>query len=235
MRGALSDIVARGLRVALAASLSALHAPAQAQMAPAPVASAGEAGVAFGDGKRLALLIGQSDYSSAPLPSAAGDVAMLASQFGAAGFDVESAGDLPEQGIVERVRNLVNRMDAVGGDATAVVYVSGRFAQINGENILLPIGTPIQRASDAALNGFNVRKLFSALETVPAKARIVIFDAGPAPAALARERGTAAGTARRRRRQPHSRPLAPLPSRLAQTRSLHEAYGCSLTCAQKRL
>jgi uncharacterized caspase-like protein len=190
----------RALRVTLAISLAAVHvhgpALAQSGMAPsAPAEAAAEQISPFGDGKRVALLIGQSDYANAPLPSATADVAMLAGQLNAAGFDVDSAGDLPEQGIAERVRGLVDRLVARGGDSTAVVYVSGRFAQINGENILLPVGAPIQRASDAALNGFNVRKLFSALESVPAKTRIVIFDAGPAPPALAKEAGFAPGLA----------------------------------------
>jgi len=88
---------ARALRVALAFALAALHAPAHAQSGSSPVAPppAGEEQISpFGDGKRVALLIGQSDYANAPLPGAAADVAMLAGQLNAAGFDVESAGIL---------------------------------------------------------------------------------------------------------------------------------------------
>ena len=146
-------------------------------------------------GKRIALLIGQSDYSSAPMRSAWNDVSMLSSQFTAAGFETETAGDLTEFGVVERVKNLVERMTLSGNDTTVLVYISGRFAQIKGENILLPVGVPLDRESDVALNGFNVRKLLAALESVPSKARIVILDSAPAPNSLTKEKGFSPGLA----------------------------------------
>ena len=191
MASALAIFVRAASMLAICCSLFVAQAQAQSPAAPPGGMEAGM----FAEGKRVALLIGQSDYRGAPLPSATADVAMMASQLSAAGFDVDSAGDLPEQGVAERVRGLVDRLTLKGADAVAFVYISGRFAQINGENVLLPVGVPIERASDAALNGFSMRKLISALETVSAKSRILILDAGPAPPALAGEPGVSPGLA----------------------------------------
>ena len=190
MSAKISPLLARIRRQALLLIFCGGVSVAHAQTPVAPQSGSPEpanaAGV-FGDSKRVALLIGQSDYRGAPLPSATADVAMMASQLTAAGFDVDSAGDLPEQGIAERVRALVDRLTLKGDDAVAFVYISGRFAQINGENVLLPVGVPIDRAIDATLNGFSMRKLISTLESVPAKTRLVVLDAGPAPPSLGKE------------------------------------------------
>lgn len=184
MRKLIPSIGSFRQKIAVISLFFAATIAAQAQIAsPTPVAGGSD----LAQGKRVALLIGQSDYRGAPLPSAAADVALIAGQLSAAGFDVESAGDLPEQGISERVRSLVERLTLKGQDATVIVYISGRFAQINGENILLPVGIPVERATDATLNGFNMRKLMGALEGVPAKSRMIILDASPAPTSLTKE------------------------------------------------
>jgi hypothetical protein len=154
-----------------------------------------QAPLTFGEGGRVALLIGQSDYRGAPLPSASADVSMIARQLTDAGFDVDSKGDLPDQAISEYVSALVDKITLKGRNATVFVYVSGRFAQINGENILLPVGVPIERASEVTLRGFSVRKLLNALESVPAKTKIVVLDASPAPPDLAKEAAFSPGLA----------------------------------------
>ena len=146
-------------------------------------------------GARVALVIGQADYLGAPLASAVPDAALIASNLGEAGFEVDSAADLPEFGISERVGLFIEKLNLRGEDTTALVYISGRFAQINGENVLLPIGARIDRASDAILNGFNLRKLINALQNVPVKSRVIILDAGGAPAALTKEKTFSPGLA----------------------------------------
>ena len=174
--------------------LSVAHAQAPSAPQPASQESVDPAGV-FGDGKRVALVIGQSNYNEAPLPSATVDVTMMAQQLTAAGFQVISGGDLPETGIAEFVGQFVDQLTLKGSDSVGFVYISGRFAQINGENWLLPAGVQITRASDATLKGFSVRKLISTLESVPSKTRLVVLDAGPAPPSLKKEPNFSPGLA----------------------------------------
>jgi len=176
----------QALFMVLCGGLSVAHAQAPSAPQPGSPEAGGPVGV-FGDGKRVALVIGQSNYNEAPLPSATVDVAMMAQQLTAAGFQVISGGDLPETGIAEFVGQFVDQLTLKGSDSVGFVYISGRFAQINGENWLLPAGVQISRASDATLKGFSVRKLISTLESVPSKTRLVVLDAGPAPPSLKKE------------------------------------------------
>ena len=176
----------QALLMVMCGGLSVAHA--QAPSAPQPASQeVGEPAGVFGDGKRVALVIGQSNYNEAPLPSATVDVAMMAQQLTAAGFHVISGGDLPETGIAEFVGQFVDQLTLKGSDSVGFVYISGRFAQINGENWLLPAGVQITRATDATLKGFSVRKLISTLESVPSKTRLIVLDAGPAPSSLKKE------------------------------------------------
>ena len=181
-----ASIRRQALLMVICGGLSVAHA--QAPSAPQPGSpEAGEPAGIFGDGKRVALVIGQSNYNEAPLPSATVDVAMMAQQLTAAGFHVISGGDLPETGIAEFVGQFVDQLTLKGSESVGFVYISGRFAQINGENWLLPAGVQITRATDATLKGFSVRKLISTLESVPSKTRLVVLDAGPAPPSLKKE------------------------------------------------
>jgi uncharacterized caspase-like protein len=167
--------------------VSSLARPALAQDAPLALGAQ--------DAHRVALVISQVDYMGAPLANAEPDAALVATQLKQAGFEVESAVDLPEQGIGERVREFLGRVNRQGEDSVAFVYLVGRFAQINGENVLLPVGARLDRATDAALNGFSLRKLVAALQTVPARSRVIVIDAASAPPALSRDNGFVPGLA----------------------------------------
>ena len=157
-----------------------------APQAPAP---------AIPTGPRMALVIAQSDYVGAPYPRAQSDAALIANNLQEAGFSVESGADLPEYGISERIKAFVDHAAVAGKDGTALIYVSGRFAQLNGENILLPVSTKVISASDAALSGYGTRKLISVLQTAGLKQTVVVFDAGPSIASLTTEKSYVAGLA----------------------------------------
>jgi len=146
-------------------------------------------------GPRMALVIAQSDYPGAPYPRAQSDAALIANNLQEAGFSVESGVDLPEYGISERIKAFVDHAAIAGKDGTALVYVSGRFAQLNGENILLPVSTKVISASDAALSGYDARKLIRVLQTAGLKQTVVVFDAGPSIASLTTEKSYVAGLA----------------------------------------
>ena len=144
---------------------------------------------------QVALVIGQSDYSAFPLASATADAALIAESLQQSGFDTESGLDLPEVAIDEKIKSFIEKVNLHGPNSIGLVYIAGRFAQINGENLLLPVGTPINRASEAAVAGFNIRKLLDALASVPMHGCVVMIDASAPPESLAGERTFALGLA----------------------------------------
>jgi hypothetical protein len=167
------------------------HVPlaAEAQM------SSKEAPSAAAVDKRFALVIGQSDYRDARLITGTADASRIAEALETAGFEIESGADLEQHLIREKIRTLAEKASQSGGEETIFVYLCGRVAQINGENILLPVGSPVERASDVLLNGFRLNDLVNTLKLVPAKARVVVVDAGAPPQQLASDRNFSPGLA----------------------------------------
>ena len=145
--------------------------------------------------RRLALVIGQADYRGARLITGTGDAARLAETLTSAGFVTDGGADLEQHLIREKIRLLVESASQSDGVETILVYVCGRVAQINGENVLLPVGAPIERASDVVLNGFRLNDLINTLKLVPAKARIIVVDAGAPPESLTSDRNFSPGLA----------------------------------------
>ncbi|MGO9390753.1 caspase family protein, partial [Rhodoblastus sp.] len=135
--------------------------------------------------QRFALVIGQSDYRGARLVTGTADAARFATALESAGFSVDSGADLEQQLIREKIGALIAKATQAGDAETILVYLGGRVAQLNGENLLLPVGAPLDRATDVELNGYRLTDLVKVLQLVPAKARIIVVDAAAPPEQLA--------------------------------------------------
>ena len=168
-----SRLIRYGLFAALITNLMATRGNAQSE------------GTADPANRRLALVVGQSDYRGARLVTGTADASRIAEALQSAGFSVDGAADIEQQLIREKVRALVEKAMQAGGAETILVYFGGRVAQINGENLLLPVGAPLERGTDVVLNGFRLNDLVNALKLVPAKARIIVIDAAAPPEHLA--------------------------------------------------
>jgi uncharacterized caspase-like protein len=144
---------------------------------------------------RLALVIGQSDYRGARLITGTDDASRIAVALEEAGFEIESGADLEQHVIREKIRALAEKATAPGVNGTIFVYLCGRVAQLNGENILLPVGAPIDRAPDVLLNGFRLNDLINTLKLIPAKARVIVIDAAAPPPQLLSDHNFSPGVA----------------------------------------
>ncbi len=100
---------------------------------------------------RIALVIGESAYPDAPLPTAANDAGLVAQVLQAAGFDVVGARDLDQKSVRESLRDFLDKANAAGPDMQAFVYFSGRALQYAGDNYLAPIDARIARDSDTPI------------------------------------------------------------------------------------
>jgi caspase domain-containing protein len=134
-------------------------------------------GAAFAE-NRLALVIGNSAYQSAPpLTNPGNDAKAVAELLIGAGFDVVPAADLTQGEMRRTIADFAARVAAKGRDTIAVVYYAGHGVQVGGENFLVPVDAKIKNEAEVALNAVRFDDLMNALEAVPTKARIVILDA----------------------------------------------------------
>ena len=94
---------------------------------------------------RVALVIGNAAYPSAPLPNAAHDARAMATVLGDMGFRVVAlrvATRQAMQAAIVQARSLLQDLDGVG-----LLYYAGHALQIDWRNYLLPVDAAPQSAA----------------------------------------------------------------------------------------
>ena len=125
--------------------------------------------------KRVALVVGNSNYQNAPLLSnPANDAAAIAGTLKGAGFDVvESRLNLPSTAMRLALRDFA---DQARDADIAVVYYAGHGIEIDGTNYLIPTDARLERDTDIYDEAFSLDRVLLAIE--PARQlRLVIVDA----------------------------------------------------------
>ncbi len=125
---------------------------------------------------RIALVIGESAYADATLPTTANDAGLVAQVLQAAGFDVVGARDLDQKSVRESLRDFLDKANAAGPDMQAFVYISGRALQYAGDNYLAPVDARIARDSDVPIEAVKISDFTHALAAAPGLARVVVID-----------------------------------------------------------
>ncbi len=124
---------------------------------------------------RIALVIGNSSYQSAPLPNPASDADLMATTLEDAGFSVTKIIDADQKtmkrALIEFGREL-RKSNAVG-----LFYYAGHGVQMNGQNYLIPIGTNIQDETEVEIEAINVNSFLGTMERSSSAINIVILDA----------------------------------------------------------
>jgi hypothetical protein len=138
----------------------------------AALAQASEAGAE----KRIALVVGNARYATAPLNNPEIDARTVATALTKLGFDVTTHVNL---GVREFRRVLREYSKRLQNDGTvAVFYYAGHGVQIDGKNYLLPVDLNLRDEDEVKDDGVDIDELFvSRLERVRAHTRIVILDA----------------------------------------------------------
>jgi len=129
---------------------------------------------AFSEGKRVALVIGNSAYRNVPaLPNPANDAADIAAALTRLGFTValvtNASFDEMRRGLIALGR------DAAGADM-AVVYFAGHGVEIGGENWLIPIDAELKRDTDAENEAVSLRSAMLQVSNTTSLG-LVILDA----------------------------------------------------------
>jgi|GEM_PF-3119866 len=125
-------------------------------------------------GSRIALVIGNASYSSAPLRNPINDVRAIASALKKVGFQVTKVENASLQSMDDAVRRFGKK--ARKSDV-ALVYYSGHGLQLKGSNFLQPIGADIRREQDIRFKAYNSDQILAELEDGSQRVNIVILDA----------------------------------------------------------
>ncbi len=125
--------------------------------------------------KRVALVIGESDYAAAPLATAAADASLIAQTLQAAGFDVTGARNLDEDSLRHAFRDFLEKLRESGPDTVALVYFNGYGLQFEGDDFLTPVD--LGRDEDAPSRSVRVSDFLRQLNGLQPKLGVVVLDA----------------------------------------------------------
>jgi Caspase domain len=127
----------------------------------------------FASGARVALIIGNSNYTNLPkLTNPANDAKAVADLLGKMGYASRLLLDSSEQNTRREIRQFAS--DSEHAEA-AVVYYAGHGAQVNGSNYLLPIDADVPRTEvDIQFSALKVDDLINSIQS---NTKIIFLDA----------------------------------------------------------
>ncbi len=126
-------------------------------------------------GKRNALVIGNSNYKSAPLRNPVNDANAISQTLKQTGFDVTLALDVNTQNDLKKIIREFGKKLRNG--EVGLFYYSGHGLQVKGINYLVPVEAEISKEEDVEFEGVDVNMVLAEMEFAKNKLNIVILDA----------------------------------------------------------
>lgn len=123
---------------------------------------------------RLALVIGNRDYTVGPLKNPINDAEAMSRTLSGLGFGTTLVKNLKRDDIGQTVEKFVSRIKA--GDDVLVFY-AGHGLQVKGVNYLPAVDANIRVESDVALNSLNLNQLLDRLDEAKSGVRLLLIDA----------------------------------------------------------
>lgn len=135
------------------------------------VDAASAAGV---NGRRAALVIGNSDYRNlVQLPNAANDADRIQQVLERANFEVTIGKNLDKKGLEEAILGFLRTLN--DGDV-ALFYYSGHAVQVGGNNYMLPVDASLASSYDLEVEAYNMSSLLEYMRETSSM-QIAILDA----------------------------------------------------------
>jgi uncharacterized caspase-like protein len=124
--------------------------------------------------RRVALVIGNSSYKTAPLKNPANDAKDMAAALGKLGFEVTLLTDADLQQMDSAVREFGLKLRKGGA---GLFYYAGHGLQVGGENYLVPVKADIQTESDVRFTCLPAGMVLGKMEDARNDLNIIILDA----------------------------------------------------------
>lgn len=124
--------------------------------------------------KRVALVIGNSRYESAPLRNPVNDANLVASTLREIGFDVIARTDATLREMQLAIREFSRKIQ---NGSVGLFYYAGHGMQSAGRNFLIPIGASIEVEGDVVLEGLDLNSVLEQMGMAQNRLNIVILDA----------------------------------------------------------
>ncbi len=123
---------------------------------------------------RIALVIGNSNYASAPLKNPVNDATDMAAALREAGFQVTLGTDWTKRQMETAIREFGTRLRSGG---IGLFYFAGHGMQVRGRNYLVPVGFELGTESDVEYEAVDASRVLGQMEDAGNGLNVVILDA----------------------------------------------------------
>jgi TonB family protein len=130
--------------------------------------------VTSGKERRVALVVGNSNYKVRPLKNPRNDADDVSRSLKATGFDVIDLRDATLPQMRTAVRQFGDRLIYID---VGLVYYSGHGVEVKGRNYFIPVNADIQREDEIADQGLDVSLILEKMSTAGKGVNILIVDA----------------------------------------------------------
>jgi hypothetical protein len=124
--------------------------------------------------KRVALVIGNSAYSSSPLANPVNDARAMAVKLRAVGFEVLAFENLRHK---ELNRAITRFGEALTGGGVSLLFYAGHGMQVKGRNYLIPVDAEIRSEASVRNEAVDVEQILEQMSEARTNLNIVILDA----------------------------------------------------------
>ncbi|MBX2836189.1 MAG: SUMF1/EgtB/PvdO family nonheme iron enzyme [Gammaproteobacteria bacterium] len=130
---------------------------------------------AWAEEKRLALVIGNSDYTNAPLVNPINDAQDMASTLEGLGFDVILETNADRRSMGRAIRTFGKRLKQDKG--VGLFYYAGHGVQVDNRNFLIPVDAPVEEADEIPYESVDVGSVLAKMESAGNSLNVLILDA----------------------------------------------------------
>jgi formylglycine-generating enzyme required for sulfatase activity len=123
---------------------------------------------------RIALVIGNANYRSAPLKNSVNDANDMASVLKQKGFAVTLLTDASKQQMNEAIRNFGK---GIRDEGVGLFFYAGHGMQVNGTNYLIPVGADIGMEVEIEYESVDANRVLSMMEAAGNDLNMVFLDA----------------------------------------------------------
>ncbi len=123
---------------------------------------------------RVALVIGNSNYKSAPLRNPTNDAKAIADKLQGLGFKVTLKLDQDQKSMADAIRTFGNQLKAGGA---GLFYYAGHGMQVKGRNFLIPVDADIQNEDEVPYRSIDANEVLSKMETAKNRLNLMVLDA----------------------------------------------------------
>lgn len=136
-----------------------------------------ESSQGFGEGNRIAVVIGNGAYESSPIPSAVADAELIGQTLRKLGFEVDDRFNLSQKEMKRTLRDFGHRLVRAGKNAVGLVFYSGHGVQVGGENFLIPVDAEIIYEGDVDLEAISALSIIRAMAFAGNEVNLILLDA----------------------------------------------------------